>query len=380
MSLFPTDYQAILERIDSFDPIAYAKTRNYANGAVSQLSPYISRGVISTRVVYERLLKKGFKLYQMEKFVQELAWRDFWQKQWQYHGEAINQDLKHTQEKVKYHGLPKALIEGNTGIEAIDNAIKELYHSGYMHNHLRMYVASIACNVAQYHWHKPAQWMFAHLLDGDWASNALSWQWVAGANSNKKYWANQDNMNHFCHTDQWKTFLDFSYDDLPHQEVPRILTESVSEPTSKDQTNMAHLSPTGLPNWDVDYNAICLYTPYNLDPLWRNDLKAHRILLLDPEYFTQYPISNKVFKFIKDLAIENIPELQIFVGSFNALKRHFAHKEFYAKEHPALSYPVDVLDSRDWLSPDTPYKPSFFPYWKSCHKTLKQELNTVKPQ
>jgi len=379
MSLFPTNYQAILERIDSFDPLVYAKSRNYANGAVSRLSPYISRGVISTRVVYERLLSKGFKLYQMEKFVQELAWRDFWQKQWQYHGVAINHDLKHAQEDVKHRGLPRAIHQANTGIEAIDKAIKELYSTGYMHNHLRMYVASIACNVAQYHWQIPAQWMFAHLLDGDWASNALSWQWVAGRNSNKKYWANQDNINHFCHTDQWKTFLDFSYDDLPHQEVPRILTETVLEPTSKDQTNMAHLSPTGLPNWDVDYKAICLYTPYNLDPLWRNDLKAHRILLLDPEYFTQYPISNKVFKFIKNLAIENIPELQIFVGSFDALKKHFAHKEFYAKEHPALSYPVDVVDSRDWLSPETPYKPSFFPYWKSCAKALKQELNTPKP-
>ena len=375
MSLFPTDYQSILERIDSFDPIAYAKTRNYANGAVSQLSPYISRGVISTRVVYERLLKKGFKLYQMEKFIQELAWRDFWQKQWQYHGEVINQDLKHTQEKVKYHGLPNALIEGNTGIEAIDNAIKELYHSGYMHNHLRMYVASIACNVAQYHWRKPAQWMFAHLLDGDWASNALSWQWVAGANSNKKYWANQDNINHFCHTEQQKTFLDFNYDDLPNQAVPSTLEDRALALFAMAESASFESGSASLPEFDDPKDALCIYTPYNLDPSWRSDLNAHRLLLLDPEYFNLYPTSNKVLGFIKDLAKNNIPGLKIFTGTFDQLKNHYSSSIFYVKEHPAFSYPADIVDSRDWLSADTPYKPSFFPYWKSCSKALKQELN-----
>ena len=110
MPEFSTKYQDILAQIDAIDPLVYAKSRNYIDGGVSRLSPFISRGVISTRMVYNRLLERGFKLYQMEKFVQELAWRDFWQRQWQHHGAAINQDLKHPQQNVSFHGLPRAAL------------------------------------------------------------------------------------------------------------------------------------------------------------------------------------------------------------------------------------------------------------------------------
>ena len=143
---FPLQYEAILARIDAIDPKHYAKSRNYIDGGVSFLSPYISRGVISTKVVYQRLKDKGISLFHMEKFVQELAWRDFWQRQWQHHGAAINQDLKRAQEEVQRYGIPEAVVQAKTGIEAIDQAIKDLYSSGYMHNHLRMYVASLVCN------------------------------------------------------------------------------------------------------------------------------------------------------------------------------------------------------------------------------------------
>ena len=375
MPEFSTKYQDILAQIDAIDPLVYAKSRNYIDGGVSRLSPYISRGVISTRMVYNRLLERGFKLYQMEKFVQELAWRDFWQRQWQHHGAAINQDLKHTQQNVSFHGLPRAIEEADTGIDVIDKAIEELYQTGYLHNHLRMYLASIVCNVGQYNWHIPAQWMFAHLLDGDWASNALSWQWVAGSNANKKYWANQDNINHFCHSKQWKTFLDFSYEDLPNQAVPQVLIEHVSEPLSEMNHILSLEQGNVLPEFANEKKAICIYTPYNLDPLWRKNLSAHRILLLEPDYFNQYPTSKRVLNFILDLAHENIPEIKVFISSFSRLRMHFSDCVFYAKEHPACAYPVDVLDARDWLSDQAPYKPSFFPYWKSCSKYLKQELS-----
>ena len=378
MPVFSIKYQDILALIDAFDPVAYAKSRNYSDGAVSRLSPYISRGVISTRLVYERLLKRGIKFYQMEKFVQELAWRDFWQRQWQHHGVGINQDLKHPQEHVRFYGLPRAIQEADTGIDVIDKAIEELYQTGYMHNHLRMYLASIVCNVGQYHWRIPAQWMFAHLLDGDWASNALSWQWVAGANANKKYWANQENINHFCHANQGPTFLDFSYEDLPQQDVPDVFKDCVSEPLLEIDQKIDRIEENIIPQCSGELEAICIYTPYNLDPLWRKDLMAHRILLLDPDYFNRYPTSKRVLNFILDLALENIPEIKIFIGSFDRLKKEFSNRVFYAKEHPALAYPVDVLDARDWLSGQAPHKPSFFPYWKSCSKHLKQELSIAQ--
>ena len=92
-SLFPTTFDEILQRIRGIDPVKYSSTRNYINGAVTYLSPYISRGVISTKFILSEVLKKGYKPAQIEKFIQELAWRDYWQQVWISKGTAINSDL-----------------------------------------------------------------------------------------------------------------------------------------------------------------------------------------------------------------------------------------------------------------------------------------------
>ena len=100
MQLFTTKYDEILKKVDSINPVKYAVTRNFKNGHVTKLSPYISRGVISTRFIYEKLVEKGFNLKKCEKFIQELAWRDFWQQIWVAKGSLINEDLKRPQEDV----------------------------------------------------------------------------------------------------------------------------------------------------------------------------------------------------------------------------------------------------------------------------------------
>ena len=188
-----TEYDQIINQIDKINPIKYSSNRNFIDGSVSKLSPYISRGVISTRQVLNYLLEKGFEINKIEKFIQELSWRDYWQRIWQE--KDIDLNIKHAQENVFQKGLSQNILDANTSIVSIDKAINELYNTGYMHNHLRMYVAALATNIAKSEWKIPAHWMYYHLLDGDWASNALSWQWVCGANSNKIYIANQDNIN-----------------------------------------------------------------------------------------------------------------------------------------------------------------------------------------
>ena len=171
-------------RILNHDVIKYASSRNFKNGSVSKLSPYISRGVISTKFVLETLINKGIEIKKMEKFFQELTWRDYWQKKWQMSPE-IDKDLNYKQHPVAHLHFPQNVFDANTKITAVDNAIKEFYNSGYLHNHMRMYIAAICCNIGQYHWLNPAKWMYYHLLDGDWGSNALSWQWVAGTTRQK---------------------------------------------------------------------------------------------------------------------------------------------------------------------------------------------------
>jgi len=135
---FVTNYDLILEKIGHINPVQFAATRNFINGAVTYLSPYISRGVISVKQVQEAVLNKGYKPYAIEKFLQELAWREYYQRVWQAKGELTAKDLKQPQPDTVHYQMVTAIQNGATGIATIDEQIKNLYATGYMHNHARM--------------------------------------------------------------------------------------------------------------------------------------------------------------------------------------------------------------------------------------------------
>ncbi|HSQ45502.1 MAG TPA: FAD-binding domain-containing protein [Lutibacter sp.] len=359
--IFDTKYEKILEKLHQIDPVNYARSRNYVDGAVTYLSPYISRGVISTRQVLEFVLDAGYEPHKIEKFIQELAWRDYWQQLWISNKSRIDEDLKHPQVFLANFGMPESILNHQTGIEAIDGGIEAFYKTGYLHNHLRMYISAIACNVAKSHWKTPAQWMYYHLLDADWASNALSWQWVCGANSNKLYVANQENINRYCHTNQQNTFLDIAYEDFASLEIPEELHAIVAP------ILVTPLPKTGVPEITAKLPTL-VYNFYNLDPNWRSDLNANRILLLEPSVFEKYAVSQKSIDFCLALAKDNIPNVKIWVAEFSDLKA-LVQGEIYFKEHPLNSY-VGIEDSRAWMTNVKGNFPSFFAFWKKCKKEL----------
>ena len=138
-TLFPTDYSLILERINAINPEKYVITRNFLNGHITYLSPYISRGVITVKQIIETVINNGFTISQSEKLIQELAWREYYQRVWQEKGNHIWDDLKQPQPDIQHNQLPLALIEASTGIQVIDDQINKLFNSGYLHNHIRMY-------------------------------------------------------------------------------------------------------------------------------------------------------------------------------------------------------------------------------------------------
>jgi deoxyribodipyrimidine photo-lyase len=358
---FTTDYKTILEKLDEVDPLKYGKTRNFVNGAVTYLSPYISRGVISTKQMLLHILAKGYKMQQIESFVKELCWRDYFQRVGQH--KNLNQDIKQAQESVLHYEIPVEIVNANTGIIGIDNAIQQLYSTGYMHNHCRMYTASVVCNIAKSHWLRPAQWMYYHLLDGDWASNACSWQWVAGANSSKKYYANQENVNKYTNTNQTATFLDSSYEAIEQMEVPETLvaTQKLLFETTLPKSELLQLD-NNLPAF--------IYNYYNLDPLWHAEELGNRILLVEPEFFAAYPVNNNCIDFMLSLG-NNIPNIQVFVGSFEALSNQYHLQNIYYKEHPLNIGYKGTEETRDWITDKvTGYYPSFFSYWKKVEKHL----------
>jgi len=178
-------------KLEQIDPLHYGRTRNYGNGKITRLSPYIHHGVLSLDEVRNHALTLCREPMQITKFIQELAWRDFWQRVLAQHPEWAWNDVEPYKTGFTASDyasdLPQDIATGTTGIACIDAFIQELLHTGYLHNHARMYVASYVVHFRRVRWQAGAEWFLHHLLDGDIASNNLSWQWVASTFSQKPY-------------------------------------------------------------------------------------------------------------------------------------------------------------------------------------------------
>ncbi len=191
--------EAILAQVD---PAEYARTRNRLDGAVTGLSPYIRHGVLGLAEVRDRVrvLAKGPK--DAAKLINELGWRDYFQRVYAQisatEGDDIWQDREPSSAGLAPDAyaadLPGEIPAGETGLACIDGWSRELRETGYLHNHARMYVAAYVVHWRRVRWQAGARWFLTHLLDGDPASNNLSWQWVAGTFSHKPYIFNRENL------------------------------------------------------------------------------------------------------------------------------------------------------------------------------------------
>ena len=355
---FPTNLASVYERIDRFDPEKYARTRNFITGSVSYLSPYLSRGFITVPHVVKRLKDRGIGLEQAEKFIQELTWREFYTRTWFQKGDAIFEDIRHPQEGIERFGIPRAILEAQTGIKALDTHLATFSETGYLHNHLRMYLAATICNVAKYHWLEPAQWMYYHLLDGDLASNALSWQWCAGTFSNKLYYANQENINRYTGSQQRGTFLDFDYEDLPSKPTPDHLCRSV-------EAELVFTPPVTKPLEILPDIPTFIYTHYTLDPTFHEGEAGNRILVLEPSHFAKHPMAPKTIEFILSLA-ENIPRIQVYYGEYADL-----NLKGIFRDHPINAHFQGVREVHPSLAPGLQGEfNSFFSFWNKLSRQL----------
>ena len=209
--------QAALERLARVHATAYARTRNHLEGDATGLSPYLTHGVLTLPEVLAEVLKRE-PLALNHKLVQELGWREFFRHVWSHAGSGIFQSL-HAGLLPDDHyaaSVPADIREGRTGVPVIDQAVRTLYATGMLHNHARMWLASYVVHLRKVHWRTGADWLVAHLLDGDLVSNHLSWQWVSGTGSHKPYLFNAENVARFAPA-PWHssgTVVDASYEEL----------------------------------------------------------------------------------------------------------------------------------------------------------------------
>ena len=205
---FGTSRASAIENLNRFvdqNLFEYSRLRNFDYGPdnrsnISCLSPYITHGIISELEVIKKSLSK-LSFSKNEKFIQEVLWRTYW-KGWlelrpNVWTDYLN-ELKKVREEFKDNQNYKDAIEGNTNIECFNEWIKELKETNYLHNHARMWFASIWIFTLDLPWQLGAEFFMKHLYDGDAASNTLGWRWVAGIQTQgKNYLASEWNIKKF---------------------------------------------------------------------------------------------------------------------------------------------------------------------------------------
>ena len=210
--LFPPTRTAALERLSAFLPragSAYASKRNHdlgpgAHEHVSMLSPYIRHRTLTEPEVLEAVLARHSR-NAADKFIQEVYWRTYWKGWlemrpgvWASYQAELARDLDDVATQGGLRRRWESACSGRTGIEAFDAWAHELVDTGYLHNHARMWFASIWIYTLELPWTLGADFFLRHLMDGDPASNTLGWRWVGGLQTRgKTYLARPDNITKY---------------------------------------------------------------------------------------------------------------------------------------------------------------------------------------
>ena len=247
--IFETSRDKVLKNLDNFIEkylSEYSKLRNFDFGPnnrtnTSCLSPYITHGLINELEVVKKSLSK-FSFSKNEKFIQEILWRTYW-KGWlelrpTVWADYIN-DLKKIKEKFRDNPNYKNAINGSTNVECFNEWIKELKENNYLHNHARMWFASIWIFTLNLPWQLGAELFMKHLYDGDAASNTLGWRWVAGIQTQgKHYLASEWNIKKFTNNRFQNIKL--------NENAPPIVSEKTYSITKRNFNNPQNIENKNL--------------------------------------------------------------------------------------------------------------------------------------
>ena len=224
----------------------YSKLRNFDYGPdnrsnISCLSPYITHGIINEKEVIKKSLDK-FSFAKNEKFIQEVLWRTYW-KGWLELRPSVWTDFLIELKKIKgdfqNNQNYKNAIDGKTNVECFNYWVNELKENNYLHNHTRMWFASIWIFTLNLPWQLGAEFFMQHLYDGDAASNTLGWRWVAGVQTQgKHYLASEWNMKKFTSNRFSNIKLNENAPPKISEKKYSILKQDFTNPENIDQNNL----------------------------------------------------------------------------------------------------------------------------------------------
>ena len=336
-----------LRRLEAIKPVSYSKNRNFLNGDVTHLSPYIRHGCITLAEAIQATKSKVAS--GADKLLFEFAWRDYWRKVWYLNGYAIDSDMEAPKVSLIRDSLAKDIKDATTGLVCIDSFIRTLKQTGYLHNHARMWLASYLIHWRGVDWKAGADWMVKLLLDGDQASNGLSWQWVASTFGSKPYFFNKENLskyseNQFCQNCEAECPFDKSYD---------ALSEKLFKPTSAPAKIYKKIAVAHYPKTSGS-NTIALFHDEMLssaNPLYQS---AHqKIFIFGPVMQDDWAINR--LQFIADCLIE-MPSVQVWIGNTAEVLNVLAVKNIITQNTPNLRF-KSLINQYEVL-----YQPEAEPY------------------
>ena len=339
---FETTRAKAIENLDRFverNLSDYSKLRNFDFGPdkrsnVSCLSPYITHGVLNEVEIIKKSLAK-YSFNKNEKFIQEVLWRTYW-KGWLELRPSVWSDyiisLNSIREKYKENINYLRAIEGKTNIECFDEWVKELKTHNYLHNHTRMWFASIWIFTLDLPWQLGAEFFLKHLYDGDAASNTLGWRWVAGIQTQgKHYLASEWNIKKFT-----------------NNRFQNIKLNENAPPKMADKTYSIVNNNFINPEINKDKTLIIFENNLSFETSDFKDFKFDKIILaVNSNEFRQIKLSDNVIKFKSELIndqLERIESLSINCEIVSVDKLKDIKSDFYIL-YPSVGENLDFVMS-----------------------------------
>ena len=352
-----------LDRLESFvenNLAEYSKLRNFDFGPekrsnVSCLSPYITHGIINEQEIIKKSLGK-FSFSKNEKFIQEVLWRTYW-KGWLELRPNVWSDylteLIKIKENLKNNQNYKNAIEGKTKIDCFNQWVIELKENNYLHNHTRMWFASIWIFTLELPWQLGAEFFMQHLYDGDAASNTLGWRWVAGVQTQgKHYLASEWNI---------KKFTNNRFDNIKlNENAPPIISEKTYSIIKQDFNNPQNIEDKNLLIFENNLS-------FEITDFQSNKFKKI-YLISNKNENRSIKLSEKVIKF-KSLLIEDQEQIlkaksiDCEVIDISEIKKI---ENFYGL-YPTVGENLDYLNSNN-LKIDYLYRKLDQYSWQYCNK------------
>ncbi len=309
---------------------SYERSRNYLAGSVTRLSAYLRHGVLTLAEVRDDVLARVADPRHAGKLVNELGWRDYWQRLYLELGEGIWQDrepYKTGYEAADYdRALPAEVAEAATTLYCIDSFSRDLTETGYLHNHARMWFAAYLAHWRRVRWQAGAHWFLEHLIDGDPASNNLSWQWVASTFASKAYIFNKENLERYTdglycracpHARAGTCPFDSDYDGLQQTLFPRFNDQlgqaSLPAPPQPFPSRATGKRSVGTPNGTP---LIWVHTDsLNPDsPMLREHPDSPAVFVWDIKWLAESQISLKRIVFLAECLREMPGLVELRVG------------------------------------------------------------------